>query len=79
MNVVELPKATVSDIPRVLRSIADEIEAGAYGKVTDAVVVVNGEQGVATFGAGLAEYYRAIALFQLGIAKMTKDIATFEG
>jgi hypothetical protein len=67
----EIPTATLADIPRVLRAIADQIEAGEYGKVEMVAVVLQDEIGnVRTFGAGGADYYRGMALFQLGIANL---------
>ena len=74
MYLVEFTKATLSDVPRVLRSIADTIEQGEYGEVTMAVVAIEGgDKCIETFGAGSADYYRAIALFNLALAKMTND------
>lgn len=71
LNVVPLPHHTLQDIPRVLRAIADEIEADEYGKVEMLAVVMQTDVGnVHTFGAGGADYYRAMAMFQLGIANL---------
>lgn len=70
-QIVELPKSIVQDIPRVLRAIADEVEAGEYGTLTACAIVVEDEIGnVRTFGAGLADYYRGIALFHLAIENL---------
>lgn len=70
-KLYELPKATLQDIPHVLRSIAKEMEDGNYGKTHMAVVVIEDETGnVRTFGAGGADYYRGLALLQLGIENM---------
>jgi hypothetical protein len=67
-KLYEVPKATLQDISRVLRAIADEIDAGAYGKTTGLAIVMEEDNGnVRTFGAGNADYYRAFALFHLGI------------
>ena len=69
--IYELPKATVQDIPRVLRAIADEIEAGEYGVTHMAALVIEEENGnIRTFGAGGADYYRAMALFHFGIENL---------
>lgn len=52
-EIIELPKGTVADIPRVLRAIADQIEAGEYGAVIAAALVVEAEGGgIRTFGGG---------------------------
>lgn len=70
-QIYQLPKATLADIPRVLRAIADSIEAGEYGSPEAAAVVLESTDGeIETFGAGAADYYRTIALFRLGSAKM---------
>lgn len=62
-KVVELPRATLSDIPRVLRAIADEIENGNYGTVVAGLVTLENNNGVLEiFGAGAADGYRALSL-----------------
>ncbi|MBI5255416.1 MAG: hypothetical protein HY855_02875 [Burkholderiales bacterium] len=67
----EVPTATLQDIPRVFRAIADEIEAGQHGKVHMAAIVIESDDGtVRTFGAGGADYYRGMALFHLGIENL---------
>lgn len=67
-KIYELPKATLQDIPRVLRAIADEMEAGEYGTTQGAAIVIEEDNGnIRTFGAGHADYYRAFALFHFGI------------
>lgn len=70
-NLRVLPKGTVQDIPRVLRAIADEIEAKEYGEVQMGALVLENEDGeIRTFGMGGADYYRAFAMFQLGIENL---------
>lgn len=70
-NLYELPKATLADIPGVLRAIADSMEAGEYGPVQMAALVTEDETGnIRVFGAGGADYYRAMALFQFGIENL---------
>lgn len=64
-KIHQLPKATLADIPRVLRAIADEIDAGEYGEPVSAVVVLEAD-GIHTFGAGAADYYRALGLLYRG-------------
>lgn len=62
-KVVQLAQATLSDIPKVLRSIADEIESGEHGTVVAGVVSLECDTGVLKiFGAGAADRYRALAL-----------------
>lgn len=68
-NITELPQATLESVSKVLRCIADEVDAGEYGNVTMAALVIRNADGkVQTFGAGGADFYRGMALFQLGIA-----------
>ena len=70
-QLFEVPTASLQDIPRVLRAIADEMEQGEYGKIQMVAVVAEEENGnVRTFGAGGADYYRAMALFHLGIENL---------
>ena len=67
-NVVELPQATLESVPKVLRAIADEIERGDFGKVEMAALVMKNSNGqISAFGAGGADFYRAITLFNMGI------------
>lgn len=74
-NIYELPRATLADIPRVLRAIADEMEAGKYGKTQAAVVVLEDENGVLNmFGGGAADYYRGIALLGLASHSMKREL-----
>ncbi len=70
-NVVELPKATLTDISFVLRSIADQIDAGAYGAATMAILVLEADGEIECFGAGGgADHYRGIALLHKGLNKL---------
>ncbi len=62
-KVVQLAQATLADVPRVLRAIADQIEKGDYGTVIAGVVSLECDTGVLEiFGAGAADRYRALAL-----------------
>jgi len=71
-KLFELPQVVVADISRVLRSIADEIEAGEYGQVYTAAIVLRNHDGVVhTFGGGGGiDNDRAVALFTRGIAEL---------
>ncbi len=71
-NVIELPRATLSDISHVLRSIADEIDAGTYGDASMAVLVLEtGDNEIECFGAGGgADHYRGIAILHKGLNKL---------
>jgi hypothetical protein len=66
-NIHKLDSAVLSDIPGVLRSIANEMEKGNYGKVMAGVVVLECDTNVLEiFGMGAAEKHRAIALMAGG-------------
>lgn len=62
-KVIQLAQATLSDIPRVLRAIADEVERGEYGTIKAGVVSLECDNGVLQiFGAGAADTHRALSL-----------------
>ena len=67
--ITELPRATLQDVPTVLRSIADQLESGVYGPPLNAVVVTESKEGrIEVFGAGsFNEWLHSIALLHLGI------------
>ncbi len=71
-ELVELPRKTLMDVPRVLRSIADQIEVGEFGEVLSAVVVIESDR-IHTFGAGLADFHRALGLLFRGQLHMAKE------
>lgn len=74
MTVHKLPKALTSNTSDVLRAVADENDAGAYGKVVASISVLEDDSGnLHLFGSGAADYYRGLALLQLATSKMTRD------
>ena len=62
-NLVELPRATVESASSVLRAIADEIDAGAYGPVAAAIVVLDAAS-FEVFGSGDAGQYKAVFMLE---------------
>ena len=62
-KIIQLDRATVEDSAHVLRAIADEIEAGKYGVVKCAVVVLDADE-IALFGSGDAAQYKAVWLLE---------------
>lgn len=68
INVVELPRHTLSDISRVLRAVADCIDDGEYGDVRlCGIILENAELKINLFGGGGAcDQYRMLALMELG-------------
>jgi len=58
------------DIPALLRTIADEMEAGKYGEVTEGALVLNASEGLELFGLGKADSTVTHYLFCCGARKM---------
>lgn len=74
-KVVELPRATLANISRVLRAIADSIDDGEYGEVIlGGVILENSHGNIEIFGAGGAcDTYRMLALMALGKDQLIKQ------
>ena len=71
LTVVKMPDHPLTDIPNVLRRIADEIEAGSYGEIEMAGVVMENDSGdIETFGAGKTDFYRGYTLFAKAMKAM---------
>ncbi len=66
-----LPSPGLRDIPAILRNIASEMEAGKYGQVDSAALVVSGD-AIEIFGLGTADAVTAHFLFSLG-ARQIED------
>lgn len=49
-----LPQTSLGDVPTLLRNIADAIERGEYGEVTEGVLVLPGNEYL-VFGLGHAD------------------------
>ncbi len=62
-KIIELDRATIEDAAKVLRAIADEIDAGKHGAVSAAVVILDGDE-MALFGSGDANQYKAVWLLE---------------
>jgi hypothetical protein len=69
MKIAHLPKSNLADTAAVLRAIADEIDSGVYGKVLASCLVLQGDS-IETFGTGIGDYYRCLALLEMGKFKM---------
>lgn len=69
-EIVEFPSGNLADIPALLRTIADEIEAGQHGAPGCAVFVLEQPAGVwpAVFGLG-ADAIPPRSLWLLELAK----------
>jgi len=62
-KIIQLDSATIEDAAKVLRAIADEIDAGKHGKVSAAIVILDGDE-LALFGSGDASQYKAVWLLE---------------
>lgn len=70
-KLVTLPTHALADIPNVLRCIATEIEAGKYGEVTMAQILIENSEGdIENFGAGKTDFYRGVTLLNKGLKAM---------
>ncbi|MBB5448416.1 MULTISPECIES: hypothetical protein [unclassified Paraburkholderia] len=70
MSVVALREVPLSDIPGMLRGLADAIESGEHGEVQAAGVVLDAPQ-MPVFGFGAADAPRANELFACAHHKLT--------
>jgi hypothetical protein len=62
-NIYKLDTAQLSDIPKLLRSMADHIEEGTYGNVVAGVVVLEDNTNQLTlFGLGAATDHRSVSI-----------------
>lgn len=61
LNVVQFPEMVARDPAKMLRRLADEIEAGGYGEVGSCGVVIFGDT-MEVFGAGVDSAGPTIAL-----------------
>jgi len=68
-NVIQLGAERVKTVAEMLRTIADELEAGEYGEVRNGALVLDCET-VEMFGLGGADKYVAHYLLTLGASKL---------
>ena len=64
-EVKTLYESNYRDVPKTLRLIADEIEAGKHGEVIEGIVVIHSANGVECFGQGDSEIKSAFGLLEL--------------
>ena len=68
LNIVSFPDRNVSDIPRMLRAVADGIEGGIYGEVHNVVWVMDKGDGHIELGlCGQAAEAGPVAHFLLAL------------
>lgn len=72
-TVVPIGHASLADVPRRLRLLAEQIEAGDYGRVLAAVVVLEQTEDVAAFAFGQgADVVRSAGLLHLGLGVLSR-------
>lgn len=66
MKVVPFPAPNLANIPAMARKFADDLEAGKYGDVSAAVLVIHRPSGgVASFGWGdIDDRYAVIGMLE---------------
>lgn len=62
------------DVPKTLRYIAEQIEAGVYGKVSEAAFVLQSVDGVEIFGLGGADAGTSHLLFTAAAHKLIRPL-----
>ena len=73
LNLVQHPAHDLSNVPAMLRRLADDIEAGKYGEVYAAGVVLEAAE-CPVFGFGLTGHAQNVSeLFSLAHQKMVRD------
>ncbi len=74
LNLVQFPASCLRDPVKALRTIADQIEAGDFGKVESCGVVIMGD-AMEVFGSGDDSTGPEIALLlQAGAHRFVKEI-----
>lgn len=72
MNIVEINKDGLQDVVSCMRLVADEIQAGTYGKVNSAVTVIvtQDDDEVEVFGWGRASSLEISGILSAGQLKI---------
>lgn len=69
-EVATLYDVNCSDIVAMLRTMADEIEAGEWPGLERMVTVVEAEGGPTVLGWGRCDYHQSLALLTLGLMRL---------
>ncbi len=79
-EVVTIYESNASDVAAMLRMAADNIEKGDPAVRSMHAVAELEDGGIQIFGWGKTDTPRTLAMFQLGIAQLTRDqLARWEG
>lgn len=74
MNIIEFPLGDLPDVAKMLRKLADDIDAGEYGAVDACAVVMTGF-GLDVFGFGPnGNADRTIFLLEAGKAQLVSTL-----
>ncbi len=74
LKVIEFPSRNVSDIPAMMRAVADDIEAGNFGEANTAICILEGSEGLNAFAWGAFDPVRAIGLMHCGANLFTTSL-----
>jgi hypothetical protein len=70
-NVEAFPGPNLRDIAEMARRFADSVEAGEFGDVETALVMVEGVEGIQTFGwGGVASFRETIGALEIAKAHL---------
>lgn len=73
-NVVDLPVYNPALIPSIARTFADKVEAGEFGEVTRAIVILETDAGPLNFYWGeTPSHLEVVGLIQLALHETTQD------
>jgi hypothetical protein len=73
LKVVTLQASNFRDVPGTLRVIADQIEAGDYGGVTEAVVALMGRR-LEVFGLGQSDGATSTTLLAAAQLRLVREV-----
>mgnify|MGYP001568648291 FL=1 len=73
-NVIDIDVATRRNVPETLREIADSIDAGIFGNVTESAMAVNCDDGIICFYSGPGDGASAHLLFACAQRKMESGV-----
>ena len=77
--VGEIKPPEYKDPVKMLRNLADDIEAGKYGAVNSIAIATFGDDGLQVFGGGEDSVGPTIAMvFQAASMKMCQSLVDFE-
>lgn len=78
--VGEIPLPDYKDPVKMLRNLANDIEAGKHGEVTSVAIATFGDAGLEVYGGGIdSDPPTAGMMFQAASMKMCQSLVDFEG